>query len=125
VTEWISQFWNGSAWVNSQRVTNTWEAFVTGVTGKINAEQVFTLAQAFPNPFNSQTIIFYAIASRSHVTLKIYDMLGREIAILTDEDKSPGNYIEKWSANGVASGLYFYKITAGAFTETRKLQLVK
>ena len=85
----------------------------------------FSLAQAFPNPFNSQTNISFSLATRTHVTLKVYDVLGREIAVLVDEDKSPGGYSVEWAANGVASGLYFYTLKAGEFTETKKVQLVK
>jgi hypothetical protein len=85
----------------------------------------FELEQNHPNPFNPTTEIRFQIPEVSHVTLNVFDLLGREIATLVDEVKQPALYAVLWKANGAASGVYFYRMTAGAFVETRKLVLMK
>jgi hypothetical protein len=85
----------------------------------------FTLRQNYPNPFNPSTKISFDIPSKSFVTLKIYDLLGREVKTLSSELLSVGNYTRIWNANGFASGIYFYRIQAGSFVETKKLVLIK
>ncbi len=110
--------------------------FVTpDVTGINDNEQFvfrFVLNQNYPNPFNPITVINYSIpnvgqfAKSSHnVTLKVYDVLGREIATLVNEKQSPGNYEITFDAIGFPSGIYFYKLTAGNFTKVRKMILMK
>lgn len=84
-----------------------------------------TLGQNYPNPFNPLTSIRYAIPENSFVTLKIYDMLGREIKTLVSEEQGAGNYTVQFNAQNISSGVYFYKITAGKFTVSKKLILVK
>jgi hypothetical protein len=61
----------------------------------------------------------------SHVTLKVFDILGREVATLVNEQKSPGTYTVQWNAGGVASGVYLYRLTSGAFVETRKMCVIR
>ena len=85
----------------------------------------FRLDQNFPNPFNPTTTIVFAIPEPSRVTLKLFDTLGREVAILVDEDKRAGEYRVVLDAAGLASGMYFYRIQAGAFGKLRKLMLLK
>ncbi len=85
----------------------------------------FTLAQNYPNPFNPATTIKYSIAKQSNVTLKVYDVLGNEIATLVDEEKSTGVYEINFNASNLASGIYFYKIQAGNFVETKKMILLR
>ncbi|MBI5730582.1 MAG: Ig-like domain-containing protein, partial [Ignavibacteriales bacterium] len=93
----------------------------------------FRLEQNFPNPFNPETTIQYTIPSvetrrgesLQHVILKVYDMLGREVAALVNENKTPGNYEIKFNAGGLASGIYFYRLQAGNFTASKKLILLK
>jgi photosystem II stability/assembly factor-like uncharacterized protein len=85
----------------------------------------FSLSQNYPNPFNPTTVIDYQIATRSLVSLRVYDLLGREIATLVNEEKSPGMYKASWDANTVSSGVYFYRITAGTYSVTKKLVLMK
>lgn len=84
-----------------------------------------TLAQNYPNPFNPLTTIRYAIPENSFVTLKIYDMLGREIRTLVSEEQGAGNYTVEFNAQNISSGVYFYKIVAGKFTVSKKLVLEK
>jgi hypothetical protein len=83
------------------------------------------LYQNYPNPFNPITNIKYQITKNNFVTLKIYDILGKEIETLVNERQSPGMYEVHWNGEEYPSGVYFYKITAGDFTETRKMILMK
>lgn len=93
----------------------------------------FKLAQNYPNPFNPATKIEYNVAKAGLVTIKVFDVLGKEIAALLNEELQPGSYQVAFSAQGgsggegrsLASGLYMYKMTAGGFTQTKKMMLVK
>lgn len=85
----------------------------------------FALEQNYPNPFNPSTQIRYQLPSQSFVSLKIFDILGREVATLVNEEKEPGTYSAVWNAKDAASGMYFYRLTAGAFTEVKKLMVLK
>jgi hypothetical protein len=85
----------------------------------------FKLAQNYPNPFNPATRIRYTIPERSQVTLKIYNILGETVASLVNEVQEAGNYVALFEANTLASGVYFYKLEAGSFSQTRKMLLMK
>ena len=85
----------------------------------------FDLKQNYPNPFNPSTKIKYAISSRQFVTLKVYDVLGKEIATLVNEEKSAGSYEVVFDASKLPSGIYFYTLNAGEFSQTRKMILLK
>ncbi|MCL4551586.1 MAG: peptidoglycan DD-metalloendopeptidase family protein [Bacteroidetes bacterium] len=85
----------------------------------------YFLFQNYPNPFNPTTVIRYSIPRLSKVTLKIYDILGKEVEKLVDEEKSPGQYEVKFNAKGLASGVYFYRMQAGSFSDTKKFILIK
>ena len=85
----------------------------------------FSLSQNYPNPFNPSTTINYSIPNASRVTLTVYDVTGRQVATLVDEVKEAGNYSHNFNASGLASGVYYYKVVAGKFTESRKMLLVK
>jgi len=85
----------------------------------------FSLAQNYPNPFNPSTTIKYQLPERSLVTLKLYDILGREVHTLINEDQSPGNYKVELNGSRFASGVYIYRITAGKFTAVKKLTFSK
>jgi hypothetical protein len=85
----------------------------------------FSLEQNYPNPFNPSTTIRYQIPQTNFVSLKISDVLGKEEAILVNEEKSPGNYEVNFSVNGLSSGIYFYTLKAGNFIETKKMILLK
>ena len=87
--------------------------------------QMFKLFQNYPNPFNPSTIINYSIPELSFVTLKVYDVLGNEIETLINEEKPAGGYEFKFSANDLSSGIYFYKLIAGSYVETKKMLLMK
>jgi hypothetical protein len=85
----------------------------------------FTLSHNYPNPFNPSTKIKYQIPKLSYVILKVYDVLGNEITILVNEDKSIGSYEEEFDGSGLPSGVYIYKLQAGSFVETKKMVLMK
>jgi hypothetical protein len=85
----------------------------------------FILKQNYPNPFNPVTTINYSIPKASFVTIKIYDVLGRELLTLVKENQLIGNYSIEFNANTLISGVYFYKMQAGNYTETKKLLLIK
>ncbi|NQS98940.1 MAG: CotH kinase family protein [candidate division Zixibacteria bacterium] len=85
----------------------------------------FSLSPAYPNPFNSGTVIRFTLPKQAYVRLIIYDILGREIAVLKDEAMTPGYYSVGFDAEGLASGIYFCNITAGSFTAARKMLLLK
>jgi len=86
---------------------------------------VFALEQNYPNPFNPTTTIEYSIKTTSDVKLKVYDIIGTEIATLVNEVKGPGNYSLEFNASSLASGVYIYTITADNFFESKKLILLK
>jgi hypothetical protein len=85
----------------------------------------FKLEQNYPNPFNPTTSIQYAISSRQFVTLKVYDILGNKIATLVNEEKPAGEYEIEFNATGLTSGIYFYQLRTGNFTETKKMLMIK
>ena len=85
----------------------------------------FSLEQNFPNPFNPVTSIKYAISDKQFVQLKIFDAIGNEVATLVNRELSAGNYEIVFDASGLSSGVYFYKISAGNFVETKKMMLLK
>ena len=85
----------------------------------------FDLRQNYPNPFNPVTVISFQVPVLSYVTLKIYDILGREIASLISEEKNAGNYKVKFNGNSLPSGIYFYKLSAGDYFQTKKMLLLK
>jgi photosystem II stability/assembly factor-like uncharacterized protein len=85
----------------------------------------YFLSQNYPNPYNPKTVIMYELAVTSNVTLKVYDLLGREVAILVDEEKQSGNYKIEFDASGLSSGVYYYQIKAGDFIQSRKMVLLK
>ncbi len=98
---------------------------VESETGSIPAE--FKLEQNYPNPFNPETVINYQVSVNSQVSLKVFDILGREVATLVNEIKRPGNYNVKLSTENsqLTSGVYFYTLTAGNYFETKKMTLIK
>ncbi|RJP64835.1 MAG: T9SS C-terminal target domain-containing protein [Ignavibacteriales bacterium] len=85
----------------------------------------FFLSQNYPNPFNPSTTIRYSIPELSNVSIKVYDVLGREVATLVDEEKPAGNYQVQFNAENLKSGIYFYTLKAREFSQTKKLTLLK
>ena len=98
----------------------------TAVTDyKISNVTQFVLKQNYPNPFNPKTTIKYSILKSSFVTLKVYDMLGKEVTTLVNEERGTGNYKVDFDGSYLPSGVYFYRMQAGIFSETKKLVLLK
>jgi hypothetical protein len=90
-----------------------------------NIPNGFRLLQNYPNPFNPTTAISYQLAAIGMVTLKIFDVLGREVSTLVNEIARPGVYKVQWDGSGLPSGIYFYRLQAGEYVETRKMVLIR
>jgi hypothetical protein len=122
-------FLPSGSWFSSRALTGELRYVVSTTTGITNLNtgipESYSLSQNYPNPFNPNTHFKFAIPEKNNVTLKIYDVNGREVAVLANGEFNPGNYIVSWNASGVASGVYFYTISSGSFTQTKKLMLVK
>jgi aryl-phospho-beta-D-glucosidase BglC (GH1 family) len=97
----------------------------TDVPAPENTPLHFQLSNNYPNPFNPVTTIPFQIQQRSYVTLKIYDLLGREVATIFSGELNAGNYTQQWNAEGFSSGVYFYRLTANNFSSMKKLVLLK
>jgi len=108
-------------------INNFMNSTITGTGNEhINyAVNNFSLEQNYPNPFNPSTVISYSIPKGEFVTLKVYDVLGKEVASLVNEYQNPSIYSVTFDAGKLSSGIYFYKIKAGSFFETRKMLLIK
>ncbi len=134
---WLDPADNISFWICTEYVQsiNTWGTWIGGIryddnipveieTGNKTISE-FSLDQNFPNPFNLSTSLQYAVGSRQFVTLKVFDLLGREIATLVNEEKPAGEYEVEFNATILPSGIYFYQLKAGSYSETRKMVLIK
>jgi hypothetical protein len=98
----------------------------TGVADKNEGlPVVFALEQNYPNPFNPATTIAFHLPASSFVTLKVFNTAGQEIASLVDRQLPAGDHRTEWNASGVPSGIYFYRIQAGIYSETKKLVVLK
>ena len=91
----------------------------------VNIPNYYSLAQNYPNPFNPATKITYTLPKSGNVELRVYDLIGREVAVLVNELKQPGIHTVDFNASNLASGVYFYRIKAGEFTDVKKMILVK
>ncbi len=99
---------------------------LTGVNSNSGTAINFELNQNYPNPYNPSTSISYILPSGKQVTLKIYDAIGREAAILVNEKQNAGEHSAEWDASDFSSGIYFYQISLdGETIETKKMQLIK
>ncbi|RPI13102.1 MAG: T9SS C-terminal target domain-containing protein [Ignavibacteriae bacterium] len=96
-----------------------------GVINNNNTPYEYNLSQNYPNPFNPKTIINYQLAMSNYVRLIIYDVMGREAAVLVNQKQNAGTYEIEWDASNYPSGVYFYKIESGKFTDTKKMILIK
>lgn len=102
------------------------DGMVTGVPeSNSGLPMSFKLLQNYPDPFNPTTAISYRLAAVSHVTLRVYDVLGRDVAELVDERQNPGSYTVTFDASKLPSGVYFYRLNAGNYTATKKMVLTK
>jgi hypothetical protein len=85
----------------------------------------YRLDQNYPNPFNPSTNIRFAVKKKSHVSIIVYNLLGQSVAALVNEDLPAGEYEAPFSSNGLASGVYYYRLVAGPFVETKKMLLLR
>jgi photosystem II stability/assembly factor-like uncharacterized protein len=102
--------------------------YATNTSIKSNMHDIptkYSLYQNYPNPFNPTTTLSFALPLESFVSLKVYDVMGREVATIVSEELSPGTYIRQWNAANMSNGIYFYRLNAGSFTNTKKLILLK
>jgi hypothetical protein len=98
----------------------------TSVSGRSSDKPLrFSLSQNYPNPFNPATNIQFTIDTHELTILKVYDLLGREVSTLVNEEKKPGTYNVRFDGTGFASGMYFYRLQSGADVAVRKLILMK
>lgn len=119
-----------NASIDGIRISNNWGLAVTGTATSVEQNNstiptTFDLYQNYPNPFNPSTVIKYQIPQNTFVNINIYDVLGNQIKTLVREEKAAGNYELKFDASNMPSGVYFYSIQAGAFSQTKKMILMK
>ena len=110
--------------------SNVWRSplseMITSVEGSsIGLPIGFAISQNYPNPFNPSTMISYSIPRNSFVHLKVFDILGNDVAELVNEQKPAGSYEVKFDGASLPSGVYFYQLTAGEFIQTKKMILLK
>ena len=98
---------------------------LTAIGNETETVNSFSLAQNYPNPFNPNTKIQFSISKSVFAKLTIYDITGRVMAILVNEDLKPGIYEVEWDASHRASGVYYYKLETESYTETKKMVLIK
>ena len=102
-----------------------WRDSTTNINFKGEYSIDYSLSQNYPNPFNPSTVISYQLPVAGDVTLRIYDVLGRKVATLVNEEKPSGIYEVEFDAGNLASGVYYYQLKAGSFIETKKMMVIK
>jgi len=102
-----------------------WAPGITPVEEDVKFADSYSLSQNYPNPFNPRTTIRFQLPISGQVSLRVYDILGNEVATLVNEEKNAGNYQVDFYSEGLSSGIYFYKLQADGFVETKKLILIK
>ncbi len=123
--EHVLVVWESNRSGRSHIYSRTVSFFIYDVKKEPSYLTSFSLEQNYPNPFNPSTKIQYRIPNAEFVTLKVYDVLGREVATLVNEKKSPGTYEVEWNASAFSSSVYFYRLTSGDYTAVKKLLLLK
>jgi hypothetical protein len=121
-----SPFNEDQSWNDVSRWLYTWIGGAwTDVENDENVVLTYELEQNYPNPFNPATQIRYTLEQASNVTLRVYDMLGREVATLINENQNAGRHVVDFNASNFASGVYLYRLQAGSFVQVKKMILVK
>jgi len=116
---WYDEYLNGAI-INNIQYGN-----ITDIKIPNEVPSSFYLSQNYPNPFNPTTTIKFSISRLAFVSLKVFDLLGREVVSLVNEEMSPGIYSKKFDGSNLTSGIYYYRIQANNFTETKKFILMK
>jgi hypothetical protein len=128
-SEWLDENNNWQRQYSSYSDVSNISGSIIGVFDKSGIAQIIpvsnSLSQNFPNPFNPSTTIYYGLKEAGNVTIKIYNALGQEIVTLVNERKESGYHYAEWNASGCPSGMYFYKIQSGNYTESKKMILAK
>jgi hypothetical protein len=121
-----SPFNEDQSWNDVSRWLYTWigDQWV-GVEDEDNVVLSYELAQNYPNPFNPVTQIQYSLEQSSNVTLRVFDILGREVATLINENQNAGRHVVNFDASNFASGIYLYRLEAGSFVQVKKMILMK
>jgi hypothetical protein len=99
--------------------------FLTAIVQEGASPTAFSLSQNYPNPFNPSTTIEFALPHAGFATLKVYSILGEEVATLVSEQRDAGTFKTTWDASGIPSGVYLYRLTAGEFVQTKRMMLIK
>ncbi|OLE58262.1 MAG: hypothetical protein AUI36_13750 [Cyanobacteria bacterium 13_1_40CM_2_61_4] len=120
-----SVYFDFNAPVQTNTLSNRLDTVTLGVRPEGPLPKSYTLYQNYPNPFNPSTTIRYELPRASHVRLTIYDVIGREVRVVVDAQNGAGQHQATFGAGNLPSGVYFYRLTAGAFVETKKLLLMK
>ncbi len=123
-TEVLTQNWQDNAWVNFMKLTYNYQQMTDVENNKITVKD-FQLLNNYPNPFNPSTVICYQLPAESYVTLKVYNLLGGEVATLVDGEKSAGNYQVEFNSEGLPSGTYIYRLESNGKTLSQKMTLLK
>ncbi len=125
LVEILGQSWEDGDWVNRSRELRSYAPTGTATEDEAELPRDFALAPNYPNPFNPQTTIRFDLPAAMHVRMVVYDVMGREVARLIDQLMRAGTHAATWDASGLPSGTYLYRLTAGAFTETKAMTLLK
>lgn len=112
-------------WIDANRILNLGERVLMDASFPSAEITKFSLSQNYPNSFNPSTTISYDLPVRSHVTLKIFNVLGQEVATLVDGAVEAGRHQVNWNAEGLPNGMYFYQLRTNRFVETRKMLLLQ
>ncbi|MGC8596112.1 MAG: T9SS type A sorting domain-containing protein, partial [Candidatus Kryptoniota bacterium] len=120
----------GTAYYDDFQLASLPTVIVTGIRDDRPASRntlptEFSLSQNYPNPFNPSTVISYDIPKKSHVSLKVYNIVGQEVATLFDGEREPGSYVAVFDAGKLSSGVYLYILQAGETRITHKMLLLK
>lgn len=118
-----TQVYQAGFWLTVEPSTTTGTAIEDGGAGEVPS--AYQLAANYPNPFNPQTIIRYALPEPASVRLAVYDALGRRVRVLVDRQQAAGWHETAFAAENLPSGLYFYRLDAGSFSEVRTMLLIK
>ncbi len=122
-TKVLMQIWNLGNWINSTR--ELYNYIVTSVEEINQTPRDYFLTQNYPNPFNPTTTIKFSFPSSGFVTLKIYNALGEQVAVLLDKELTTDTYEVEWNAAGLPSGVYFYQLKSERYVETKKMIFLK
>jgi hypothetical protein len=115
----------GLKWILPNRTLKLGERVLTNVIHSSINVMEFSLSQNYPNPFNPSTTISYDLPTRSHVTLRIFNVLGQEVTTLVDGIAEAGTHQVRWSPGRLASGVYLYQLKTGAHIETKKMVILR